>query len=153
MRGFDGPIHIALCRSRLLVRGVLLAHGLALILLVWVMPHSVGLVVLLCAIAANAGCTVRSLHRRGAGDVRAILFTARGRWQLTLRDGRNLAAVPARAPLVSAGLIALSLRCADRRIRHVVLLADNAPSEPCRRLRVRLLHGADAGAMERLPGR
>ena len=144
MSGFDGPIHIAVGHSRLLLRGVLAAHCAALGLLAVTIPQSPSLVALLSAIAINAAVTLRRLHRGNGQDIGAALMTAGGRWQVTLRNGRVLAAELARTPLISATLTALSLRCADGRVRDIVLLADNVAPDPWRRLRVRLLRASGA---------
>ena len=151
MGGFDGPIHIAVGHSRLLFRAVLAAHAAALAVLALTMPPSAGLAALLCAVAINAAVTARRVHRGHAHDISAALLTAGGRWQVSLRDGRVLGAELARAPLISATLTALSLRCADGRVRDIVLLADNVAPDPWRRLRVRLLRASSADP-PRAPG-
>lgn len=139
MGGFAGSIHIALGHSRLLLRGVLAAHAAALGLLAFTLPQTSGLAVLLSAVAVNATVTAWQLHRGRPQDIGAVLLTAGGRWQVSLRDGRVLTAELAHTPLISAAVTALSLRCADGRVRSTVLLPDNVAADPWRRLRVRLL--------------
>ncbi len=139
MSGFDGPIHLVITASRLRRRVVLLAHGLAAAVLAAALPASPAATAVLIAVLVNGVLAVRRCALQ-PDDIGAVLLDSAGAWQVALVDGRVEAATLHGRAFVTPPLTAFALRCADGRTRHVVLLPDNSPSAPRRRLRVRLAH-------------
>ena len=145
MSGFDGPIHLVITASRMRRRLVALAHGLGAVVLVAALPASAAAGTLVLALLVNGMLALRRCTPR-PDDVGAVLLDDAGAWQVTLADGRVQAATLRGRAFVTTRLTAFALRCADGRTRHVVLLPDNSPAAPRRRLRVRLLHVHAGGA-------
>ena len=139
MSGFDGPIHLVITASRLRRRAALLAHGFAAAVLGAALPASPVATALLTGVLVNAALVLRRCAPQ-ADDIGAVLLDTAGAWQVTLVDGRVQAATLRGRAFVTTPLTAFALRCADGRTRHVVLLPDNSPDTPRRRLRVRLAH-------------
>ena len=139
MSGFDGPIHLVITASRLRRRVALLAHGLAVAVLAAALPASAAATALMTGVCVNGALVLRRCAPR-PDDIRAVLLDTADAWQVTLVDGRVQAATLCGRAFVTTPLTAFALRCADGRMRHVVLLPDNSPDTPRRRLRVRLAH-------------
>ncbi|MCB1749405.1 MAG: hypothetical protein KDK06_19690 [Gammaproteobacteria bacterium] len=138
MAGFDIPVHLAVTTSRRWLRIVALAH-LVLLALAWVALPDAGARVLAAAlVGANFYACARRRRQHASRALVAVLRTADGRWVVTRRDGRVLAARLLGVPFVQAWLTVFRLRTEDGEIHAVVLLADNAPATPWRRLRVHL---------------
>lgn len=138
MVAIDGPIYLAVSKSRRLARCMLAAHGAAFVMIGLSGPLNVVQAGLLVLVVLNAARVERSVSLSRDDDIVALLLSSTERWQVSLRDGRILAAELAAAAVVSVPLTALSLRLADGQVRHIALLADNVPHDACRRLRVRL---------------
>ena len=140
MSGFHGPVYLALRPSALCARVLVAAHVLALAAVLVCYPTSLARTLLLLAITLNGAISLHQLLRPRADAVVAVLLGTYDAWQVSLADGRVLSARLARPPYVSVYLTALSLRVADGRVRHVLILPDNANADAFRRLRVRLRH-------------
>jgi len=139
MSGFDGPIHLVITASRTRRRLVALAHAVSVVVLGVALPASAAVGALLLAVLVNGALAMRRCAPC-PDDVGAVLLDASGGWQVTLVDGRVLAATLSGRAFVTTFLTAFALHCGDGRTRHVVLLPDNSPAAPRRRLRVRLVH-------------
>lgn len=138
MAGFQGAVYLVVTPSARARRVAFCAHLAAAALLVAGIPTGIAVLVVLTLLVGNAWRIDRQLA--GAADaVDGLVLAQADRWTVHLRDGRRLSARSARRPYVSLPLMALSLRCADHRTRHVLLLADNSDATQRRRLRVRLL--------------
>ncbi|MEQ8233853.1 MAG: protein YgfX [Gammaproteobacteria bacterium] len=139
MSGFEGPIHVVVGSSRRRVALAALAHALAMVCVLVALAPGALAGALALGVFANGVCVCRRLCAR-ADAVAAVLLDAGDRWRVTLGDGRVLAAELAGDAFVSVPLTAFTLRCADGRRRHVVLLDDAAGAPARRRLRVRMRH-------------
>lgn len=140
MAGFQGAVYLVVRPSLRLRRAVRGAHAVAAFTIACAYPVGMAALLLLAALALNAWRVERRLSRPAPHDIAALLLTSTDSWRIRCVDERVQGARLARQPLLSAGLIALSLQGDDGRLRHVVLLADNADADVCRRLRVRLQH-------------
>lgn len=133
----DGPIYLAVGKSKQLARVLLAMHAAAvgMLLLPCALPFRLAVISL---VTLNGWRVLSYLARSRADDVIGLLLISNEQWQLSFRNGRNERASLVCSPVVSEPLIALALREADGRLRHVALLADNSQTDVCRQLRVRL---------------
>ncbi len=137
MAKIDGPIYLAVGKSKQLARVLLAMHAAAvgMLLLPSALPFRLAVISL---VTLNGWRVLNYLARSRADDVIGLLLSSNEQWQLSFRNGRNERASLVCAPVVTEPLIALTLREADGRLRHVALLADNSQTDVCRQLRVRL---------------
>lgn len=140
MAGFQGAVYLVVRPSLRLRRAARVAHVLSALTIAYAYPLSVAALALLATLAVNAWRIERRLSRPAPHDVAGLVLSSTDTWRIRSVDDRVQGARLARRPLVLASLVALSLRGDDGRVRHVVLLADNAEPDACRRLRVRLQH-------------
>lgn len=135
---YDATVDLPLGSS---VRGVtvlLIAHALALILVLWAVPDGVGKVVAALLVALSWFLTRRhSSLGFGRKAVRRLLWHADGRWQLEI--GGELKAAALTPHSVVAGPVPV-LRFRVRGGGYVarILFGDEADTEALRRLRARL---------------
>ena len=142
MNQFEQPIYLPVAPSRHLLYWSLVAHAaLAAIVcpLADDVPVAAGVALLLLGHAAWWWRTRGQAHAEG---IVALLLTSDGNWRVTLRDGRVLVAHLAARPLVSVSLTAVSLRVEQLGLRHLLITPDAVPTDPYRRLRVRLRFAA-----------
>lgn len=140
MAGFQGAVYLVVRPSLRLRRAACAVHVLAVVVIAWAYPLSVPALLLLAALAGNAWRIDRRLAHPACDDIAELVFSASGEWRIRSVDERVQGARLACPALVTAGLIALSLRGDDGRLRHVMLLADNVDADARRRLHVRLRH-------------
>ncbi|MGE0483428.1 MAG: protein YgfX [Gammaproteobacteria bacterium] len=145
MAGFDSPVHLAFSTSRRWARIVLLAHVLVLGLAWLALPAADARLAASVLVCANLGAGVYRRRVPAARDAVAVLRTRDGRWRVTRRNGQVIGASLVGVPFVQAWLTVFRLRAEDGAVHAVVLLDDNAPAAPWRRLRVHLRLPRDDG--------
>ena len=138
------PLHLRIAASPLLAGALLLAHGGAIICAVLFLP---GWWMPALASAAIAGSLVFHIRRDAlqlsGHAVTELLLEDGARCEFTLRNGETLAGNIQGSTFVAPLLIVINVSPEGRgRRRAAILMADSAPADDLRRIRVWLRHRA-----------
>lgn len=140
-------IHVDIAPSRRLAAFHVITHGGAVAAL-WASALAVPLAWLASlALAAHGAWQLhREWRRADPWRVRRLVSLPAGEWRLVTASGADLEARLLPGTLVHPAFTILAFRVPGRRLPlGVVLTPDNAPAQPFRRLRVRLLLADQAG--------
>lgn len=136
MSGFDPPIVMPVSRSKTVAVTLLIVHVGALIPL-WIIDEPTAQLVLALVTLFSLSANAHYLDDRHPRRVRQLVLGLDGEFHVTTGEIAEAARLRV-ASVVLPGLTVMLLRGDSGRHHRVVLLPDNCPEEPFRRLRVRL---------------
>ena len=133
-------LRIDLRSSRLLSLVLVLAHGLA-VYAVWISLSGLPRALAAVAVLASLAATLAHALLRTPGSPVSLELTEDGRLSWRDRRGAWHEGTLGVSHFVSPFLVVVELRPGVRGVKRLVLLADSAPRDELRRLRVRLRWG------------
>lgn len=136
MSAFSEPIDVPISRSPRLMLAIAVIHAAALPALLLV-DGNVARGLLLAVVIGSAAASRVHFDAEHPRAVRRLSLDAAGEFRVSTRDFEETAILKV-ASVVQPWLTVLVLRGKGGRRYCVILLPDNVPSDPCRRLRARV---------------